>query len=99
MIHSLPHRSIGRGLLLLLLILSASSLHAQTAGEGREFILTLPYLSPSLNGGSETFRLYLSSELGASVRLTLNANGAVTNTVVPANGTVEVPFDTLDLVL
>lgn len=99
MIHSLRHRPIGRGLLLLLLILSASSLHAQTAGEGREFVLTLPYLSPSLNGGAETFRLSLSSEVGASVRLTLNATGAVTNTVVPSGSTVEVQFDTLDLAL
>lgn len=77
----------------------APSLVAQLAGQGRTFTLSLPFLSPSTNGGAERFLLSFAAEAQAIVTVRYTATGRVESTLVPANSTALMVLDTADLAL
>lgn len=77
----------------------APPLAAQLAGEGRTFTLTLPFLSPSTNGGAERFLLSFAAEAQAIVTVRYTASGRVESVLVPAGSTALMVLDTADLAL
>lgn len=68
-------------------------LSAQLAGEGRSFVLTLPYTEPPLHYVPARPRLILNSLAGADVRIVHTATGTQQNVTVPAGGALEVELD------
>lgn len=84
---------------LALLICFALPLPAQLAGEGRSFVLTLPYTETPVRYSPPRPRLVLNSLPGAEVRIIHTATGAQQNVTVPAAGAAEVELDSAVVML
>lgn len=86
-------------LLATICICCVGNVSAQTAGEGTAFTLTLPYLTPSTNGGAEQISLLLTSQQGSSVTVRNTFTGAVRSVFVPANSFTQLNIDTANVAL
>ena len=72
---------------------------AQVAGEGTEFTLAFPYLSPSDRSETERIRLLVTGDPGTPVELRYGATGATRNFTLGPNGYSEYVIDTTDIAL
>jgi hypothetical protein len=64
-------------------------LHAQIAGAGRSFVLTVPYIEPSGQAGTPLVRLLMTARNRADVTLTYTATGISEGFTIQANNARE----------
>ncbi len=82
-----------------LLVLLSQAAPAQNAGEGRSFVLTLPYTAVANSYVPPRARLVLTSRAGATVQLLYTATGATETVVVGAGSSEEVQIDSARVML
>ena len=86
-------------ILLFVLALIAVPAAGQSAGSGRSFILTQPYVTPSSRGGAPSVRLLITSRSGADVQLYSTATGATATFTVAPNSSEERVLDNASILL
>lgn len=84
---------------LLLLLSLAPAAPAQIAGEGRSFVLMLPYTEVARRGESPHVRLLLTSLRGADVHIVQTSTGSSQSVTVPPEGAAEVMLDSAAVML
>ena len=84
---------------LLLLLWLPMVLSAQSAGAGRSFVLTHPYVTMSSRGTNTSLRLLLTSRGGADVRILYTASGVVDRFTIPPNSSFERVVDKSSVLL
>ncbi len=89
----------GCSLLAIICLCCVGKVSAQTAGEGTAFTLSLPYLTPSTNGGAEQISLLLTSQQGSSVTIRNTSTGTIRSVLVPANSFTQLSIDTAGVAL
>src|SRR5262249_53528095 len=82
-------RSIVCILVALAFAISHLPLHAQVAGAGRSFVLTVPYIEPPGHAGTPLVRLLLTARQSADVTVTYSATGVSEGFTIPANNSAE----------